>query len=959
MLLLVCISGVVYAQSNLVSNGNFEAYGQCPYNLTDSLDVVNYARAWKRPTLGKSFYYNSCSPKYTGLSVPYNWVGTRGAKSGNGYMGLCAYREPVPGADPGFRREYIQTELLKPLKSGRKYYFEMYVSRADSGLLGYAVKNLGALFTPTAISRNDSNEFTNAPQVESKTFLVDKVNWIKVSGSFIATGGERFLTIGRFGGDDPGQLLSINGGQAKQAYYYIDDVKLIDSCSAFDSVVENILGPDSSFCRYGPLSKTLSATNTQTTSYLWKNGSIFPIITATDTGKYWVRMSNSICTNYDTVTITSNTKPVVDLGPDTTICFNRPVTLRSKNTKSYYTYNWYIFTSGLSFSVGSSSSYTASNQEFYILKVTDFNCSAYDTILVFKSTMDTLILRPDTNLCRQERFLLNATTLNATRYKWNTGDTTPTIYTSSREQYTVTVTDGLCSVRDTLNIGLKGAPRPVKDTAACEKTLLILSAYPSATGYLWSTGATTLDIAAYNTGPYRIRQTFNGCTTEDTINVTIDKIPVVTLGRDTAVCIDPLYILKAVSPYAKKFIWNTGDSTQTIQVSTSGDYRVRTENNTCWAGDTINIQTQLKVPFSFGEDVSDCFNSNIILTTSPTNLDSFTWSTGVTDSFLLVTQPGTYWLITHKGYCTNADTITFYAKNKPTVVLRNDTIVCPGTLVTIDAQNPLNEVLWSTGDTSHTLTVKRPGNYVVKVINSEGCYSVDSFSLYHSKVPVILTQHKAVVCADSLLTLKANPSLATYVWDNGTTSPELKVTQSGIYRIVVTDNLGCTHRDSATVILKPRPVLYVTDKLETCDLKDVLETEIPYAHYLWNYSDTSASFTPTRYGIVHLQVTDTNFCSSETTILVVNNCPSSVTLPNVFTPNGDGINDVIKPDYVNILTTDLKIYNRWGELVFETTDQAEAWDGKNAAAGTYFYILRCKGTAQESITDSGTITLIR
>ncbi len=755
------------------------------------------------------------------------------------------------------------------------------------------------------------------------------------------------------------QVLSINGSQANQAYYYIDDVILIDSCATFDLTVENILGADSSFCKYSSFSKQLNATNTQATSYLWKNGATFPVIAITDTGKYWVRMSNGICVNVDTITISSNSKPIVDLGPDTTICFNRPVTLKTKKTKSFYTYNWYIFTSGLNFGVGTNSTYTATTQDFFIVKVTDFNCSAYDTILVFKSTMDTLIMRTDTNLCRQAHFLLNATTRDATKYKWNTGDTTPAIYTSAREQYSVIVSDGLCSVKDTVKIGLQGAAKPTRDTAACENTLLLISGDPNAGSYLWNTGDNTLDLAVYNNGIYTITQSKNGCTTKDSIHVTIDKVPVVKLGGDTNVCIDPLYTLTAISPYAKRFIWNTGDSTATIQIGSSGMFAVRTENNTCWAGDTIEIHTQLKVPFSFGEDVSDCFNSTIVLTTSPANLDSFAWSTGVSDSFIVITQPGTYWLKTDKGYCTNIDSITFYAKPRPIVSLRNDTTVCKGTPITIDAENPDNTVMWNTGDTSHSITKTQPGFYYVKVANVENCYSIDSVNLYNYPTPAILEQKNVVVCSDSSFTLQTNPLLKSYKWNDGSTNTSLTVNTGGKYWVSIVDSFNCVHGDTAIVSLQPRPTILIKDKIETCDLNISLEPEVSYPHYLWNYSDTSSSFTITKFGTINLRVIDSNNCSNSINIVIENNCPSSVKIPNVFTPNSDGINDEIIPEYLHIVQTSFKVYNRWGNLVFETTDVTEAWDGKDAAIGTYYYVLTCEGNAGEHFALNGTITLLR
>ena len=962
---LIGLGGIIwfpvhsYAQANLIANGDFESYKNCPLYPTDTFDIVADAIEWRRPTNGKSLYYNKCSPKYSGLSVPTNWVGTRSARSGNAYMGLCAYRDPIPGSDPGFKREYIQTSLTQRLKAGRKYYFEMYVSRADSGLLGYAVKNVGALFTTNPVGQNDSNEINLIPQVESTFYLTDRFNWTKISGSFIATGGEQYLTIGRFGPDIPDQIISINGSRAKAAYYYIDDVLLLDSCTDFDQTVEHILGADSSFCKYSPFSKTLNAANSKATQYSWKNGSLLPSITVTDTGKYWVRMSDGICINYDTISITSNIKPIVELGPDTTICFNRPVKLQPKSTKSFYAYNWYIFTSGINFSVGTGSSFTATTQDFFIVKATDFNCSGYDTILVFKSKMDTLILRPDTNLCRQAHFLLDATTARATRYKWNTGDTTPTIYTSSRDRYWVTVSDGLCSVRDTVNIGLLGPERPTKDTSACETNLLIISGDPHSSAYLWNTGAVTKDIAAYNNGYYTIKQTKGSCVTMDSIHVKIDKVPIVNLGNDTNVCVDPLYTLKAISPYAKRFIWSTGDSTSSIQLDKTGIYAVRTENDNCQSGDTIEIHTQLKVPFSFGEDVSDCFNNNIILTTSPYSIDSFAWSTGVPDSFLVVSQPGTYWLRTSKGYCTNIDSITFYAKPRPSVTLRNDTTVCKGVFVSIDAGNQQNRVEWNTGDTNHVLITQNPGLYRVKVVNDENCFSKDSFSLHNFPTPVVLKTKKGVVCSDSIFMLLAAPSFLSYTWNDGTAGSSYTAHKGGKYWVTILDSFGCAHADTVVLQNVARPTISVKPKIETCELAIPIETEETYPHYLWNYTDTSVVYSINRFGFVHLQVIDTNNCRNSTTIEVVNNCPSSVKIPNVFSPNGDGLNDEIIPEYIHITATDFKIFNRWGKLVFETSDTNQAWDGKDVPTGTYFYILQCKGNAGEQFVQNGTITLIR
>lgn len=169
-------------------------------------------------------YFNSCDTSSTFYGVPSNFIGGyQFAHSGNAYAGLLAYNAGM------FNREYVEIELLSPLISSQIYYVQYYISLADE--YKYAIENMGAMFTDTLFNPYPPPSFswnTGLPQIENPTgvLLDNKTIWMSVSGSFVALGGEKYLTIGNFRDDTNtvSQYLGSTSGSFSAAYYYIDDV---------------------------------------------------------------------------------------------------------------------------------------------------------------------------------------------------------------------------------------------------------------------------------------------------------------------------------------------------------------------------------------------------------------------------------------------------------------------------------------------------------------------------------------------------------------------------------------------------------------------------------------------------------------------------------------------------------------------------------------------------------------
>lgn len=204
------------AQNNLVPNPSFEKNIGCPYAAGQISLVVNWVKV--RGTID---YYSKCGTG--GYAVPLNHVGFQDAKSGDAYVGIV----PWVGLPIQNAREFIGVALDDVLKANAKYDFSMYLSKADT--VQYAIKNMAVLFTESQPVNDLMILFNSSPQVRysGDSYLSDH-DWMLVEGSFIAVGGEQFLTIGNFDDDTETDTLSVMSQPAYSAYYYLDDVSLVE-----------------------------------------------------------------------------------------------------------------------------------------------------------------------------------------------------------------------------------------------------------------------------------------------------------------------------------------------------------------------------------------------------------------------------------------------------------------------------------------------------------------------------------------------------------------------------------------------------------------------------------------------------------------------------------------------------------------------------------------------------------
>jgi len=235
ILIFVFLVKICTAQ-NLVPNGSFEIYSNCPDNLTQ----IGYAVPWFSPLypVSTSDYYNACD--LTNMySVPHQGIlgNFQYAHTGNAIAGINLYN--------GFTwREYIEVKLKNPLIANKTYCVNFYVNLITGTT--WAIDAIGAYLSADSVLSATATVLPYTPQINNPTnnIITDTVNWVKISGNFLAIGGEQFITIGNFKSNANVNVQNL-GGAFVNTVYLFDDVSVYE-CDAPVYVAE--AGSDQTIC---------------------------------------------------------------------------------------------------------------------------------------------------------------------------------------------------------------------------------------------------------------------------------------------------------------------------------------------------------------------------------------------------------------------------------------------------------------------------------------------------------------------------------------------------------------------------------------------------------------------------------------------------------------------------------------------------------------------------------------
>jgi gliding motility-associated-like protein len=256
------------------------------------------------------------------------------------------------------------------------------------------------------------------------------------------------------------------------------------------------------------------------------------------------------------------------------------------------------------------------------------------------------------------------------------------------------------------------------------------------------------------------------------------------------------------------------------------------------------------------------------------------------------------------------------------------------------------------------------GIYVDTLTNMAGCDSIVTIGLTVNPSPKPDLGEDRGICFGTSLIL--NPgNFNNYLWQDGSTGGTYIVDTTGRYFVSVTNSFHCSTSDTIMILaIYPLPARFLPDDTSICR-ESTLQINLPgYNSYAWSTGSSSSSIDIVDTGVYSVTVIDNNGCKGSDSIMISNHTCVSVYIPNSFTPDGNGLNDIFRPIFPSPVSDyHIEIFNRWGQRVFESNNNIQGWDGsyqsKEQPLGVYVYVVTFKNVDDIPEKRSGTVTLLR
>ncbi len=299
----------------------------------------------------------------------------------------------------------------------------------------------------------------------------------------------------------------------------------------------------------------------------------------------------------------------------------------------------------------------------------------------------------------------------------------------------------------------------------------------------------------------------------------------------------------------------------------------------------------------------------------------------------------------------------------------NQRSLCPDSFLVLQGQFAKDNYIWSTGDTTASLKITQEGIYWVKSYGECAAW-VDTFHVALPDMPANLLGKDTVLCISSSITLLA-PTLpgTTFYWQDGSHSEQYTISETGTYSIHVRKE-GCLYSDSIQVIINNFRQDLGNDTLvcKHTPYRIALQANVPPgAEVGWQDGSSEPVYHAEKPGTYYVVVRDPLCINTDSITITEVLCDCVFHMPNAFSPNQDGLNDIFQPVLeagCPVSAYSFSIFNRYGQRLFHSSQPGEGWDGRQnnsfADAGTYFYqIIFTGGTQKKIYQQKGDLILLR
>ncbi len=621
------------------------------------------------------------------------------------------------------------------------------------------------------------------------------------------------------------------------------------------------------------------------------------------------------------------------------------------------------------------------------------------------------VITSNSTPCTGTNVTLTAPAVTGGSYSWTgpgiVGSTIgQSIKVNASGTYVVTVVPSQgagCSY--TLSIPVNFTANPtISVTAAsssiCKGASTILNANATgATSYSWAPGGQTgpsISVSPNTTQVYTVTvSNANSCSSLSTVTVTVTAPPTITASSTQTGCSTATGTATA-NPSggtpSYTYLWNNGQANQTATGLAIGIYTVTvTDSKGCSNVTTANVTGALAPTVTASGTPASCSAPNGTATANASGGTpgySYAWSNGQNGQNATGLAPGSYNVtVTDAGGCSAMTTVNITGTSAPSVTTSSSPAGCSVANGTATANasggTPNYNYLWSNGQNTQIATGLSSGTYTVIITDASGCTAFSTVTISNPQPMSLSVSGNDTICAGEHTTLTATVNggtpTYTYAWVPGPySSPTVVVNpnSSTAYSVVITDANGCsTSAQSFNVSVLPSAnAAFDTASSGTLSaLYSFTNQSSGGTSWLWNFGD--ASPTTTQQNPVH----EFPGAGTYTVTQIVYNqsgCPDTIKkiirikegmlIPNVFSPDGDGVNDVWFIPNSGVKDFHVQIFDRWGAKVFESTADEIRWDGRSSSGkplteGTYYYSLQAvlkTETGQKDYNTTGYVTLI-
>lgn len=584
------------------------------------------------------------------------------------------------------------------------------------------------------------------------------------------------------------------------------------------------------FCQGNSVTLTASAS----VSYLWNNGLTSQSIIADSSGNYNVTVTDGNgCsgTAGSSIAVTVNANPAPVVSGAGSVCSNSTGTYSVANNPGN-SYVWNISNGTINSGQGTNAVSVTWNSSggaaISVTETTSSLCTGDDTLTVtINSSLNPVITASGpTSICQNDTIVLDAGGGYST-YLWNTGGNTQTISVTSAGTFSVSVTDANgCSGSSSapVTVSVNSNPVPVisagGSTTICEGDSVILDAGAGYSSYLWSTGETTQTIIADSSGSFSVSVTdVNGCSgtssVATTVNVNLNPVVTISSSGSTTFCEGGNITLDAGPGYTD-YLWSTGATSQTISVSSGGDYSVSVTDASGCSNDssatTVSVFVNPLPVVSLSGDTFICTGDTAILNAS--GGISYVWSTGDTTAtiFTSPSSSAVYFVTVNDGNCSAGSSLSLVVSQGPVFDISASSVsICVGDSSTLTASNGIS-YQWSTGATNPSIVIFPDGDTTVFATAFDGnCFFTDSVFVAVNSTPVT-----SIFSADTEICLGETASLlasggSTFLWSTGQSTAGISVSPltTSVFS-VISFNGNCSDTAFISVTVNSLPAISIS-----------------------------------------------------------------------------------------------------------------------------------------------------